>query len=85
MIYLGVNTKTNRCCVIETDGIVSHMHATNWNGSDEVERTLRLMNYKVTGLKTAYNGEYHGSDYDMGHTYDFIFHFNELWEVIKEA
>ena len=82
--YLGVNTKTKRCCIVKTDGIVSSMSATDYGGSDDIDRTCRLEHFVFTGVRKKYNGSYRGVDYDMGHNYPFRFLFDELWEVSRE-
>ena len=84
-IYLGVNTETQRCCIIKTDGITSKMSATDWNGSDDIDRTCRLENFAITDNKQKYDGEYCGVDNDMRHEYPFYFKFDELWEVVKRG
>lgn len=84
MTYLGVDTKTNTCCIVTTDNKMSRLDfkSTNWCGHDDVNRTMALKGYVLTGKKIPYNGEYIGADYDHGHCYEFHFKFNELWEVV---
>lgn len=58
--------------------------ATNWNGLDEIERTLELEHLELTGRGLqlvdgvlAFSGE----DHDMWHIYPWKVTVKEIWEV----
>lgn len=94
-IMLGVNTKTNNCCIVECllpfDQLIPNeiekgdfsYDCTGWNGCDSIERTLKLLNRTQTGrsihIKTPI--EIHGIDSDMGHEYRWTFEFTEIRET----
>ena len=96
-IMLGVNKKGNRCCqlscLVPFDGlVVSELEAsdfkhdcTNWNGCDEIQRTLEILRMKQTGKKITLDKPivFYGSDYDWGHTYDWKFEVYEIHELTE--
>lgn len=90
---LGVNE--NKCCILEcligfnnldindlTEDDFVH-NSTNWNGCDEIERTLTLKGYKPTGHRIALKEPviFRGSDSDCGNQYPWRFDVNEIWEL----
>ena len=95
--YLGVNG--NKCCILNT--LVSFstlkeavnvleardfLHSsTNWNGCDDIERTIELKKIILTGEKLILKTPiiFHGIDYDMGHSYNWHFTVKEIWEVVN--
>ena len=95
---LGVNTKTQKCCMLFTEmtfeeikrlfadypkAELSFRHsATNWSGCDDIHRTCEKSNVHPTGNKIKYYQKIHGVDYDHGHQDKWIFEYDEIWEVI---
>ena len=93
--YLGVNG--NYCCILTTfvsfDIISEEINniaasdfkhdSTDWCGQDKIERTIRLKNFCI-GRKIKLNRPitFHGTDYDMGHSYSWHFTIKEIWEVV---
>ena len=57
--------------------------ATNWGGSDTVERTCKLSGFKPTGRNIRLNTPivFSGTDYDMGHEYGWTFQVDTICEV----
>lgn len=52
--------------------------STDWGGCDDIDRTLKLYNLRLTADYIKYEGVYEGTDYDHGHSYDFKFKFNRI-------
>lgn len=94
--YLGVSS--GRCCVLSSlasfDSLSEHRNeieandfvyedATNWGGSDDIERTLRVKGIRQTGRKIVlpHSVLFSGTDYDMGHEYGWTFKVDEIWEL----
>ena len=93
--YLGVNTLTGTCCIIDTPVAltkenISHIMkyarygSTDRAGNDYVERTCELQKFKLTDETLPYDGEYAWRDYDHGHSYGGVFLFDEVVCVIRE-
>jgi hypothetical protein len=96
-IMLGVNSKTNRCCKLycfvpfadlDLDNLEESdfVHgATDWEGQDEIERTLGILKMKQTGYKLTLNTplEFSGADYDCGHEYSWRFAIDEIHELTE--
>lgn len=94
-IMLGVDSKTNHCCKLacfipfddlDLDNLEESdfVHeATNWNGQDEIERTLGFIKMKQTGYKLTLNKPlvFTGVDYDCGHEYSWRFAVDEIHEL----
>lgn len=58
-------------------------YSTDWNGRDDIERTLSIEKLKPTGRKIELEKPiyFRGYDTDMGHRYDWSFPVLEIWEV----
>ena len=96
-IMLGVNSKTNYCCklfcLMSFDQLVPEeleasdfVHdATNWNGQDEINRTLGFLNMKQTGKKIILKKplEFAGVYFDCGHEYSWRFAVDEIHELVE--
>ena len=94
-IFLGVNTKTNVCCILycllpfdmlvpdEIEKSDFGYDCTGWNGCDNIERTLSHLNRTRTGNVITLNTpiDVHGIDSDMGHEYRWTFEFTEIHET----
>jgi len=92
---LGVSQDNKTCCVLECllpfsmlnkDEIQAsdfHHDSTNWNGCDEINRTMNIRNFKKTGNKIVLNKPitYYGSDSDMGQSYSWSYNVFEIWEI----
>lgn len=94
LVAIAVNTEKNLCTCIysyatfkQLEENYNNLHkeytATNWNGCDEVERTLELKNLKLTGKTFKHMEVVVGVDHDMGHEYDWRFLFDTVMEVRK--
>lgn len=95
-IMLGVNSRNNYCCklscLVSFDSLDSanleesdFTHAaTNWNGQDEINRTLRFLNTRQTGKKIILEKPllFTGVDFDCGHSYSWQFAVDEIHELI---
>jgi len=93
---LGVNG--NNCCILKClvpfeslknniDSLESSdftHDSTNWNGHDEISRTLELKKLKLGNgrMKLKNPISFEGYDSDMGHSYHWNFTINEIYEVI---
>lgn len=94
---LGVNSNTQSCCkltcVVAFNNLISEeleennfIHeATNWNGQDDINRTLSIINMKQTGKKIVLNKplQFTGVDHDMCHTYSWRFVVDEIHELVE--
>lgn len=94
---LGVNSKTQSCCkltcVVAFNDLNSEeleennfVHeATNWNGQDDIDRTLGIINMKQTGKKIVLTKplQFTGVDHDMCHTYSWQFVVDEIHELVE--
>ena len=94
---LGVNSNTHSCCILTClvafDNLIPEeleendfIHdATNWNGQDDIDRTLGIINMKQTGKKIILNKplQFTGADQDMGHSYSWRFVVDEIHELIE--
>lgn len=94
-ITLGVNSKSNRCCILlcivpfnnlvpselEADDFIHD--ATNWCGQDEIKRTLGIIEMKQTGKKIVLNKPivFYGNDDDWGRAYPWQFEVDEIHEL----
>lgn len=94
---LGVNSRTGSCCKLtcliafnllvseelEADDFVHS--ATNWNGQDEIDRTLNIINMRQTGKKIILSEplQFTGVDQDMGHSYFWRFIVDEIHELTE--
>lgn len=94
LVAIAVNTEKNLCtCIysyatfkqLEENYMIYHKDysSTNWNGCDEVKRTLELKNLKLTGKTFKHMEVVVGVDHDMGHEYDWRFLFDTVMEVEK--
>lgn len=92
LVAVGVNTKTNECICIYSEATydmlkqnyglyVKEYSATNWNGRDNLERTLRLNKLSLTANYFEHSETVRGADQDMGHRYDWSFTFDRVCEV----
>ena len=91
---IGVN-KRGKCCILSCVVPFSSFNAneieasdfkhdcTNWGGCDDLERTLGLQGYKLTGNKIELPKPitFHGSNSDMGHNYSWEFDVYEILEI----
>ena len=96
-IMLGVNSQSHRCCklscLLPFDKLVASEveaddfthSATDWDGSDDIERTLGFLRMKRTGRKITLGKKitFHGTDYDMGHYYNWQFSIDEIYELTE--
>ena len=96
-IYIGCNFKRDRCCVLYThhsfEDIQRHSKAlavydfkyesTDWNGNDEIKRTLKLKRLKLTGREILLPSSltFSGADYDHGNKYSWSFQVATLLEA----
>lgn len=92
---LGVDLDRKKCCVLKcllsfNDLINDELEAsdfthesTNWCGCDDIERTLKLRNYKPTGCYRISKHPiiFNGHDSDMGNFHSWSFCVNEIWEL----
>lgn len=92
LVAVAINTKTNMCTAIYSEATYDELasnftkyykeyRATNWNGQDQLERTLSLEGVKLTGRSFTYKGVSKGADNDMGHVYTYEFAFDTVAEV----
>jgi len=94
--YIAFNEKNpNRVCIVKSESILNSgnynstpksFSATDWNGNDDLKRTLQLCNLKVVGSKISLGKlySYSGTDSDMGHEYYFKFVFDSLLECVNK-
>lgn len=94
---LGVNSNTQSCCkltcLVSFDNLIPEeleendfVHeATNWNGQDDIDRTLGILNMKQTGKKIVLSKplQFTGVDHDMGHIYSWRFVVDEIHELVE--
>ena len=94
LVAIGVNTENNLCtCIysyatfkqLEENYTIYHKEyrSTDWQGCDEVARTLELEKLELTGKTFTHNEVVNGVDHDMGHEYDWRFSFDTVMEVKK--
>lgn len=92
-VALAINNHSNMCCVILSkasfamlksnfDMFKTESDATNWNGCDEINRTLSIKSIKLTGRYFHKKLDFYGRDSDMGHSYPWTFHADILAEVL---
>lgn len=93
--FLGINRERTRGCLLtcllpfdqlEADDLQSSdfKHtATNWNGCDDIDRTLSLYHLHQTGREMTLPKPlvFHGTDLDMGHHYEWAFPVHILAEL----
>lgn len=98
--YIGLNEDRTRCCLLRSlldfselekysDELINvdFAHdATDWGGSDEVDRTLEMRNYKLTGKEVRLEKplEFKGCDSDCGHSYYWNFKVYTIAQVEEE-
>lgn len=90
---LGVNK--NKCCILtclipfnnlipdEIEVSDFNHDCTNWNGCDDIERTLRFIETKQTGNVIVLDNPivFRGVDNDWGHSYEWLFEVKEIHEL----
>lgn len=82
--YLGINTQTNRCCVVKSNNPVDISYsAESWGGSAPVEYTIDKRRFTLVGERSTLDHPVTitGEDFDMGHTYKWAFTFDAMQEV----
>jgi len=96
-VFIGLDFRRKNCCVLHCDFdfefIQKHLdkfsatdfkhNCTNWGGCDEVERTLRESELKLTGREILLprSMEFAGTDFDMGGKEEWVFSVSSLLEA----
>jgi len=94
---LGVNSRTRKCCILMTNltfmelskllgkipdaRLIFETTSTNWSGCDDIAAACKKMKLSPTGRKLKYSETLRGSDYDHGSRHEWVFAYNEIWEV----
>mgnify|MGYP004601589839 CR=1 FL=1 len=85
--YLGINTETGRCCIVQSNNPVDVRYsAESWGGSAPVDYTIEKRKFRLVGEQELLDNPVTitGEDFDMGHTYKWAFTFNAMQQV-KES
>lgn len=97
--YLGIDCTGKYCCILKTFLSFKQMsenakdieasdflhESTNWNGRDEVKRTLKIKNWKIDHcIILPQPIIFSGSDYDTGYEYPWTFVVASIAEVVKK-
>lgn len=99
-MYLG-RSKSGLCCLLYSllsfNQLKEHVSeleasdfvhdATDWNGCDDEERTLRIEQIRKSGnsVTLPHPISFYGKDFDMGFTYSWRFDVAEIIEVTHES
>jgi len=94
---LGVNSQAKKCCILMSNmtfaqlskllgktpdaKLVFKSTSTNWSGCDDIDSACEKMKLNPTGRKLKYSERLYGADSDHGHMRDWVFMYNEIWEV----
>lgn len=96
-VFIGLDFKRKNCCVLHSDFdfdfVQKHLDkfsdtdfkhsCTNWGGCDEVKRTLRIRELKLTGREILLPRpmKFAGTDFDMGGKEEWVFSVSCLLEA----
>ena len=92
LVALAIDSIHNWCTCIYSEATyeqlkehyslyVKEYRATDWNGCDDIERTLKLKGLRFVGTSFAHEETISGVDHDMGHTYPWSFTFDTVAKV----
>ena len=79
--HLSYDVISNNLADLEEDDFTHD--STNWNGCDEVTRTIGIKNLSLTGRKLylPHTLVFSGEDDDMGHSYGWVFRVSCIAET----